>query len=214
MGKISVKECAMWKRYRVMGIVILLMACIMGCTGVMKADMRLEQKNYRGAIELYKEYLTQNPGDFSVRSRLGLAYLKANMPDNAAAEFESALRMKPGDPFPTLYLGVTYLKLKELSKAMAIWGNYKDKQRPLVEKEIGRQLVLLRAEREKNTPFGKADQLSATDGSRLSTPKQLAMQMDESIRKAEAAWGEAESAAMAVADGAGDGDGGDGGGGG
>jgi len=200
------------RNYAIVGMIILLSACLLGCTTIMKANSRLEQKNYRGAIELYREYLTQNPGDFRVRNKLGFACFKASMLDNAAEEFESALRMKPGDPFSTLYLGVTYLKQKELSKAMTIWENYKDKQRPLVEKEIGRQLALLRAEREKDTPFGKADQLSATDGSKISAPKQLVIQMDESIRKAEAAWREAEEAAMTVTDGGSDGDGEGGGG--
>lgn len=204
----------MWNRYRVMGIVILLLTCIMGCTAAMKADMRLEQKNYRGAIELYKEYLAQNPGDFRVRSKLGLAYLRAGMPDNATAEFESALRTNPDDPFPTLYLGMTYLKQKRLDEAITTWETYKDKERPLVEKEVGRQLELLRAERDKETPFGKADQFSATNGSLIAAAKQRAMQMDKSIREIETAWEEAERAAMAVADGGGDGDGGNGGGGG
>ncbi len=203
----------MWKRNcAIMGIIILLSACLPGCTSTMKADTRLEQKNYRGAIELYREYLTQNPGDFSVRSKLGFACLKAGMLDNAAEELESALKTNPGDPFPDLYLGVTYLKQKELKKAMSVWENYKDKERPLVEREIGRQLALLRAARDKDKPFGKAEQISTSDGSRKSAAQQLAIQIDESIGKVEAVWEKANSAAMAVEEGGGDGNGGGGGG--
>lgn len=199
----------MWKRnYAIVGIIILLSACFLGCTATMKADTRLEQKNYRGAIELYREYLTQNPGDFRVRSKLGFACFKAGILDNAAAEFESALRMKPGDPFPTLYLGVTCLKQKKLSQAMAIWENYKDSERPLVEKEIRRQLALLRAARDKDRAFKKAEQISTPDGSKKSAAQQLAIQMDESARKVEDAWEEAKSTAMTVEDDGGDGDGG------
>ena len=204
----------MWKRnYAIAGIIILLSAGLLSCTAAMKADVRLGQKNYRGAIELYGEYLTQNPGDFRVRSKLGFACFKASMLDSAAAEFESALRMKPGDPFPTLYLGVTYLKQKKLSQAMAIWENYKDRERPLVEKEIRRQLALLRAARDKDRAFKKAGHISTPDSSKESAAQQFAIQMDESVRKVEAVWEKANSAATAVEDGGGDGDG-DGGGGG
>ena len=199
----------MWKRnYAIVEIIILLSACLLGCTVAMKADIRLEHKNYRGAIELYNEYLTQNPGDFRVRSKLGLAYFRAGMLDNAAAEFESALRIKPGDPFPTLYLGVTYLKQKKLIHAMAIWENYKDSERPLVEKELRRQLTLLRAASDKDRAFKKAGQLSTPDSLKENAVQQLATQMDESIRKVEAAWEETNSAVMPVEDEGGDGDGG------
>lgn len=195
------------RNYAIVGIIILLSVCLLGCTAAMKADTRLEQKNYRGAIELYSEDLTQNPGDFRVRSKLGFAYFRAGMLDNAAAEFESALRMKPGDPFPTLYLGVTCLKQKKLSQAMAIWKNYKDSERPLVEKEIRRQLTLLRAASDKDRAFKKAGQISAPDSSKENAAQQLAIQMDDSIRKVEAAWEEAISAAIPVEDDGGDGDG-------
>lgn len=192
----------------IVGIIIFLSVCLLGCTAAMKADSRLGQKNYRDAIELYREYLTQNPSDFRVRSKLGFAYFKAGMLDNAAAEFESGLRMKPDDPFPTVYLGVTYLKQKKLSQAMTIWKNYKDSEKPLVEKEIGRQLALLRAARDKDRAFKKAEQISTPDGSKKSAAQQLAIQMDESVRKVEIVWEEAKSAATAVEDGGGDGEGG------
>ncbi len=195
------------RNYAIVGIIILLLACLPGCTATMRADTRLEQKNYRSAIELYSEDLTQNPGDFRVRSKLGFAYFKAGMLDNAAAEFESALRMKPGYPFPTLYLGVTCLKQKKLSQAMAIWKNYKDSKRPLVEKEIRRQLTLLRTARDKDRAFKKAGQISAPNSSKKNAAQQLAIQMDESIRKIEAAWEKAKSAAPTVEDNGGDGDG-------
>jgi len=195
------------RNYVIVGIIILLSICLPGCTTTMKADTRLEQKNYRGAIELYREYLTQNPSDFRVRSKLGFAYFKAGMLDNAAAEFESALRMKPGDPFPTLYLGATRLKQKRLSQAIAIWKNYKDSERPLVEKEIGRQLTLLRVARDKDRAFKKAGQISTPDSSKESAAQQLTIQMDASIRKVEAAWEKAKSAAPAMEGDGGDGDG-------
>ena len=198
------------RKYAIVGIVILLLACLTGCTTTMKANTRLEQKNYKSAIELYREYLTQNTGDFRARSKLGFAYFKAGMLDNAAAEFESALRMKPGDPFPTLYLGATRLKQKKLSQVMTIWKDYKDSERPLVEKEIRQQLTLLSSARDKDRAFKKDGQISTPDSSKKNTAQQLAIQMDESIRKVEAAWEKAKSTAMTVEnEGGGDG-GGDG----
>jgi len=196
------------RNYAIVGMIILLLACLLGCTTTMKANSLLEQKNYRGAIELYREYLTQNPGDFRVRSKLGFACFKASMLDNAAEEFESALRMKPGDPFSTLYLGATCLKQKKLSQAMAIWENYKDSERPLVEKEIRQQLALLRVAWDKDRAFKKAEQISTSYKSTKPAAKQFAIQMDKSIRKIESAWEKANSAALPMEDEVGDGDGG------
>ncbi len=208
----SHKECAMQKKYRVMGFVILLLTCMMGCTAAMKADMRMNQNDYGAAIELYTEHLAQNPGDLRARSRLGLAYLKAGMTDKAASEFESVFGSEPADPFSTLYLGITYLRQKRLDEAITTWEKFRDSERPLVEEEVERQLALLRAVRDKETPFGKADQFSATDDSLIAAAKQRTLQMDESIKKVEAAWEEAEQAALTPGEGQGDGDGGGGGG--
>lgn len=187
--------------YGIVGIIISLLAFLVGCTATMKADRLLEQKNYTGAIELYKQNAIKNPGDFNARSKLGFAYFKAGMLDNAVDEFNSTLKMEPGDPFSTLYLGATYLKRKQLPQAIAIWERYKDSERPEVEKEIGRQVALLLA-------------ASRATGSSESTTQKIVRQMDSSVEKAEAAWYDAEMSAINQAFGGGGGNGGGGGGGG
>jgi TolB-like protein len=62
----------------------------------------------------------------------------------AAAEFTSTLKKEPGDPFAVYYLGLTYLNMGDYEKAIDIWMGYKNKDKPQIEEEIGRQLTLIR----------------------------------------------------------------------
>jgi hypothetical protein len=72
-------------------------------------------------------------------------------------------------------------------------------------------LALLRTAWDKDRAFRKAEQIATPDSSKESVAQQLVIQMDESIGKAEAAWEEAQSAAMTMVDGEGDGEGSGGG---
>ncbi|MDD5723252.1 MAG: tetratricopeptide repeat protein [Syntrophales bacterium] len=171
------------KNYWIIGIIIPLLALFSGCSTFIKADTLLARKDYRGAIELYKEHLVQHPGDSNAKSNLGFAYFKAGMLDNAAEEFQSSLKITPGDPFSTLYLGATYLKQKKLTQAITVWEKYKDSERSQVEKEIERQLALLRTAS------------SVTESGKF-TAQEIAEQMEQSIAKAEAAWYDAEFRAL------------------
>jgi len=74
---------------------------------------------------------------------LGIAYLQQDQPRAAEHEFKKVLATRPNDPTAILYLGLAYLHEKELDGAMAVWREYSDKNTPLIEEEVKRQIVVL-----------------------------------------------------------------------
>ncbi len=76
-------------------------------------------------------------------SKTGFIHYNKGLLDEAIAEFETALKIEPGDPFSIYYLGLSYVKKEDFEKAINIWQGYRNKEKPLVEEEIGRQLTLL-----------------------------------------------------------------------
>ena len=195
----------MSKQIWIVGIMISLMAFSLGCSAFMKADILMIQDDYRGAIELYQQYLVHHPDDFDAIRNLGFAYFKAGMSDRAVEAFRASLEITPSDPFTILYLGATYLGQKKLSQATEVWEQFEDSGRPQVENEIERQLVLLRA-------------ASRAIGSTSDAKASLVGQMEQATLQVEAAWQKAEVEAATEgggnrnADGDGDGGGGSGGG--
>jgi len=130
------------KTYMILGVLGLGISFLVGC-GTMKADIKMQQESYDEAIPLYREYLSEHPDAFRVRSRLGFAYLRTGRLDEAVEEFEKVLRAEPGDPYALLYLGMAYLNREEIDKAMSIWQGYRNSNQPKVEAEITRLLTLL-----------------------------------------------------------------------
>ena len=120
-----------------------LLVGLTGCSGLMKADMQMSAGHYQEAISLYEGYLAENPKEILGRSRLGYAYLRTGRLDDAQKAFEGVLKKIPGEPYTVLYLGLTYVNQGAFDKAVETWKGYHDKDRPLVEEAIGRQLTLL-----------------------------------------------------------------------
>lgn len=178
---------------------------LIGCSMSMKANTQLSKENYKGAITLYKEHLAHNPDDVQARSKLGFSNLKAGRLDEAASEFESTLKAKPGYPFSVLYLGLVYLSQEKFDKAIMTWQGYRNKKKPLVEEEIKRQLTLLltaHKQREAWKPLAKEgrDRTPVSSAPCLKDMKgfaiqQLVKKMEASINKAEAAQKEADELA-------------------
>ncbi len=133
------------KGYLILGVVCLAAIFLSGCGGfgLMKAESKLNQKNYKEAIPLYEEYLAQKPDSAYVKARLGFAYLKTGQLDKSITELEQVLKMKPGDPYSILYLGIAYLNKEDFDKAVTTWQTYRNKEQPLVEEEIRRLLTLV-----------------------------------------------------------------------
>ncbi|RPJ12612.1 MAG: tetratricopeptide repeat protein, partial [Desulfobacteraceae bacterium] len=117
-----------------------------GCGGIAeftKAEFKLGAKKYDEAIPLYKEYLAKKPDSAVGHSKLGFAYLKTGRLDEAIAEFQTALKNEPGEPYATYYIGLAWLNKENYEKAMEAWQGYRNSTQPFVETEIRRQLTLL-----------------------------------------------------------------------
>ncbi len=133
------------KPYIVYGVLILMISFLVSCVGggLKQANVKLNAQKFDDAIQLYKEFLAENPDDAEARSRLGFAYLKTGRLDEATTEFQKALTLEPGEPFSVLYLGQAYLNKGQIGKTIKTWQGFRDKSQPLVEDEIKRQLTLL-----------------------------------------------------------------------
>jgi hypothetical protein len=126
-----------------LGICALLLSLLTGCTAYMAGNSNLGKENYEAAISNYIEVLSKNPKHWQARQRLGFAYLKTGQFDQAVRELETSLVEKPGEPFATFYLGLTWLNKGENLRAIKAWRTYKNEENPLVEEEINRQLMVL-----------------------------------------------------------------------
>ena len=133
------------KKYLLLGIMFIAVLSLTGCGGfgLMKAEIKMSQRNYKKAIPLYEEYLAQKPASPYVKAKLGFAYLKTGQLNKSIAELQQALKIKPGDPYSILYLGMAYLNKEKFDKAIETWQLYRNKKQPLVEKEIRRLSTLV-----------------------------------------------------------------------
>lgn len=130
------------KKYLLWGIIFIGVLSLTCCT-LMKAEIKMSQRNYKKAIPLYEEYLAQKPDSPYVKAKLGFAYLKTGQLDKSIAELQQALKIKPGDPYSILYLGMAYLNKEKFDKAIETWQLYRNKDQPLVEEEIRRLSTLV-----------------------------------------------------------------------
>jgi tetratricopeptide (TPR) repeat protein len=126
--------------------------------------MDLERENYKAAIVNFQQELAQNPNNWRARQRLGLAYLKVGRNDEAIAELQYVLgqepvditalsyapkdvdrrlAQQPGDPLTTYYLGLAFLHNGQRREAIETFESYRNKQEPLLEAEIQKQLTLI-----------------------------------------------------------------------
>lgn len=137
----------MSKKYcMISGCLLSTILLLAGCSGLSKANARLEQKKYDEAIQLYQEYLQQHPESLEARRNMGRAYLKAAHPDKAVAEFRSILKKKIEDPYSSLYLGLAYLYKGDVAEAVSFMEKFKNPRHPLVEEEVRNQLKLLHSD--------------------------------------------------------------------
>jgi len=114
-----------------------------GCVTMVESEVLFSKGKYNEVIPIYKKSLVEDPDNIMFRSKLGFAYLKTGRIDEAVSELETVQRIKPGEAYSALYLGMAYLNKGDLSDAIRIWKGYKNDSAPIVEAEIKRQLTLL-----------------------------------------------------------------------
>ena len=111
---------------------------------LLKAYHLLKNQKFEAAIAEFKTHLERNPNFVDAHNGLGLTYLKIGKLDEAAKEFEASLKLESGNSHAVLYLGMVYVQKEQFRQAVDIWQKYHSKLLPLVEKEIRRQMTLLR----------------------------------------------------------------------
>lgn len=97
-------------------------------------------------IETYSfpgDYLSIGPDGNKSLGKLGFWYFKTGRLNEAIAEFETALKKDPEDPFSIYYLGLVYLNMEEYEKTIQVWKKYRNKTNPRVEEEIERHLTII-----------------------------------------------------------------------
>ncbi len=120
-----------------------LLIFISGCSPMMKAEMKFALGKYEEVIPMYQQQLEANPDAVLPRSRLGVALLKTDRIEEAITQFEKVLVKEPGDPYTILHLGLAYLKQRSYDKAIQTWQTYRNKEMPIVENEIKRQITIV-----------------------------------------------------------------------
>nr|MBF0221990.1 tetratricopeptide repeat protein [Desulfobulbaceae bacterium] len=121
------------------GAMLLLVACGAG----MQAEMKIAQGNYAEAIPLYEKALQSDPDSVNHGNKLGFAYLKTNQLDQAIEQFDRILDKDPQNSYAILYQGMAYLNKKDFDKTLALWQNFKDDEKPVVEQEINRLMTIV-----------------------------------------------------------------------
>lgn len=128
------------------GILLISIILLSGCGGTAvseKAGPKAMTGNNE-AIPVYEGYIGENSDSVKSRKKLGVWYLKTGRLNEAVSEFENTLKNEPGEPFATYYLGLAYLNKENYEKTIKVWEGYRNKNNPLIEEEIRRQLTLLR----------------------------------------------------------------------
>jgi len=131
-------------------ILLVTVSFLSGCGGggvSTKAELKREAGKSIEAMPYNSGYLAATPDSDKSQSKLGFWYLKTGRVDEAIAEFKTALKKEPGDPFSIYYLGLAYLNKEDFEKAIQVWKGYRNKIHPQVEEEIERHLTLIQIAR-------------------------------------------------------------------
>ena len=75
------------------------------------------------AIEAYQKIVSEDPQSVPAQSGLGRVYYRSRRFHEAAASFERALGIRPGEPETQRWLAMCYLRAKEPQKVIALLAN-------------------------------------------------------------------------------------------
>jgi tetratricopeptide (TPR) repeat protein len=76
---------------------------------------------YPDAIRLYEELLAKEPGAADLHLRLGEAYQLGGQSEKAAAAFQKAVQLQPGDAVPSNALALTQIALGKRAEAQELY---------------------------------------------------------------------------------------------
>jgi len=74
------------------------------------AQEAMERKDYEAAVTSLQDYLGKEPRDAAAHFQLGYAYTALHRPEDAKAEYEKTIALKPDMPEAQLNLGITLLE--------------------------------------------------------------------------------------------------------
>jgi tetratricopeptide (TPR) repeat protein len=127
--------------------IIVIISMAFGCGGVNGPSKNKQMAGFADnddSLPVYEGYIGENPDSVKSGNKLGVWYLKTGRIDKAISVFEATLAKKPQEPFATYYLGLAYLANENFGKAIQIWQGYRNKDNPILEEAISRQITLLR----------------------------------------------------------------------
>lgn len=91
-----------------------------------KAWDKIQDKNYRGAIDLLEDVVSAQPKNADALNLLGYSHRKLGNKDKALGYYTQALEIDPKHKGANEYLGELYLMMKDLPKAeerLAVLGS-------------------------------------------------------------------------------------------
>ncbi len=124
-------------------IILLVTVSFFSACGGGEISTKPETGNNVEATSFSGGYLASSPDGNKSPGKMGFWYLKTGRLAEAIAEFETALKKEPGDPFSIYYLGLAYLNKEDFERTIQVWKGYRNKTNPQVEEEIERHLTLI-----------------------------------------------------------------------
>ncbi|MDY6905402.1 MAG: tetratricopeptide repeat protein [Thermodesulfobacteriota bacterium] len=121
-----------------------LMIGLTGCSPLLIGDMKFQMGDYPAATTALTTYLETHPDSFQGHYMLGRTYLETGDTEKALSMLQKALQLKPGDPEATIYLGLVYVAQDNYEMAIATLEKFNDKDRPVVESAVKKQITLLK----------------------------------------------------------------------
>lgn len=102
--------------------IIFLVSCSSGLYN--RGKLEIDAGNYPGAITAFKQALDNNPDRAELWQGLGIAYYKNAQYAEALDALKQAMLLGPADGLTTLYLGLSYERLGQLSDAAQLYRKY------------------------------------------------------------------------------------------
>ncbi|MEF2145986.1 MAG: tetratricopeptide repeat protein [Desulfovibrionaceae bacterium] len=120
-----------------------------------KANEAFRDEDWETALDLYKEFLKEEPRNADARYRQGRCLYHLEKYIQAKVEFERVLRERRDDKEAMIYLGLSLARLNKPGKAAVIWQMYFDPEAIPVQRAINVQLAFLESD-EVDAPEGPA----------------------------------------------------------